>query len=183
MSRGGPPRARPLRSGGASGRVSRRGSGGGGAMSGAGRAVACGGGLGVAGTSGAGVGRRVTETSPPSGRPIRSPRDSRSLDPRLAGGAGAALGVGSALGVGRGAAAGPVGGTEIGGGSTSLTRSGLSTETGFWAANNSRPRTPAWTRRETASDLLKTDWRITPRRFVFLRSSDHLANRLYGTIP
>jgi hypothetical protein len=116
---------------------------------------------GAGGVSGAGVGRRVTETSSPSGCPIRRPRSSRSLEPLRAGGVGGALGIGAVLGVGRGVGwgmgLGLLGGAASGGGSSSLTRSGLSKGTGVLATSSRRPKSPAWTKSETASDLLRTD--------------------------
>ena len=204
-SRGGPLRLRPLRSVGSS-RESRRISAGGGTASGVARAAICGGGVtsgvgraaicgggvvsgvgrvrpwndGLGGADSSWVERGTREAPDPSGRPIRSPRDSRSLEPRLAGGAGRACG--SGRGTGWGTASGGLGGAAAGGGSTSRIRSGLSRDTGGLATSNSRPKRPEWTTRETATDLLRTDWRIVPRCFVFVRPIRHIASRLYGRI-
>jgi hypothetical protein len=180
-SRGGPPRLSPLRFGDPSSRNSRRGSAGGGTGSGLGReairgggtasgigpGAAWGGGGDGAGTSGVWPWGSTGETPEPSGRPIRSPRVSRSLDPLLAGGTGATLGTGR--GSGREPRSGPLGaGRTSAGGSKILTRSGLSSDTGGLATSSSRPKSPAWTSRETTSDLLSTDCRIILRRLLLL---------------
>jgi len=71
------------------------------------------------------------------------------------------LGIGAVLGVGRGVGCGMglglLGGAASCGGSNNLTRIGLSRETGVLTASNSRPKSPAWTKSETASDFFRTD--------------------------
>jgi hypothetical protein len=186
-SRDGPLRLKPPRSGGGgvSCRNSRRASVGGRLTWGPGRDATWGGGLGGAvvwdggvddpGAGGAGVGRGARAVPALSGCPTRSPRFPVSLDPPLAGGAGASgsidlprstrsVGTGERPGGGiaRGAgwealglAGGAVGGAA-GGGSTIRTRNGRSGSIGALASNNNPPKIPACNTREIANVLFRT---------------------------